>query len=128
MKEEFEVAIPPFKVKEQGLKIPLVEMDAAPSVSSKQETFVVWSTKDSVKYSKFNCTVSLWAGQPLFPVEVKIKLTNPIAISAAEGEYKVFKLVLFGKKTPVPPVQIPPEAICTIPFKGIFSAARAQSN
>ena len=42
-------------------------------------------------------------------VEPKVNVTDPVAISAALGVYKGFKLVLLGLNVPVPPPQIPEE-------------------
>jgi len=51
---------------------------------------------------------TVWLQLPLF-VEIRVKLTEPAAISAALGVYSEFNVVLLGVKVPVPPAQIPVE-------------------
>ena len=62
-------------------------------------------------------TVSFLGEQDPFPVVVKYKLTEPLASSAAVGEYVILdNVVLLGLKIPVPPDQIPPLEPVTVPF------------
>lgn len=48
---------------------------------------------------------------------VRVKVTVPAAISAALGVYVGLRIVFEGLKVPLPPVQIPPVAMLTLPFK-----------
>ena len=45
------------------------------------------------------------------PVVDKVSVTLPAAISAADGVYTAFSVVLFGLNVPVPPDQTPPVAL-----------------
>ena len=47
---------------------------------------------------------------------VRVRSTNPFAISAAEGVYVALRLILLGLNTPAPPDQIPPLAPVLLPF------------
>ena len=60
-------------------------------------------------------------------MEVKIKFTDPEAISPELGEYVAFKSVLFGVNVPVPPDQIPvllpPDTVPERTDEGLFLQA-----
>ena len=61
--------------------------------------------------------MSTLGGQLPLPVVVNIKLAKPAVSSAAVGEYEIFaKVVLFGEKTPEPPLQMPVETPVTDPL------------
>ena len=68
------------------------------------------------------CIVSDTALHPPFPVVVRIRLTDPEAVSAALGIYVALSAVPFGEKVPVPElVHCPPEATNTDPFNDTFA-------
>jgi len=65
-------------------------------------------------------TLSIIAVQSPFPVLVKVRVTFPAVISAAEGVYIAFRSVLEELYEPEPPLQIPPVAFVTVPAKFTF--------
>src|SRR5690606_25757519 len=66
-----------------------------------------------VKFMVISSETSL---QSLFPVVVKVKVTDSLAISVAVGVYVVVKLFALAK-VPFPPDHVPPSAIVTTPAK-----------
>ena len=57
---------------------------------------------------------------PPAPVDVKVSVTNPAAISELEAVYATNKELFPGLNTPVPPLQEPPVAFSTEPIKNAF--------
>ena len=69
---------------------------------------------------------SLTALQFPCEVEVKVSVTEPLAISTAEGVYIVLSAVFPGLKLPVPPVHCQAVATVPVPFK-VTSGLLAQT-
>lgn len=57
------------------------------------------------------------AKQLPLPVVVRVRVTDPLAISEGVGEYVAAKLVVLGLNPPPPPLHTPPVATVTLPLR-----------
>jgi hypothetical protein len=106
-----------------GTKVPFpVQLAAEPnplSFTGKLLVQTVWSGPASTVgiVTKLMEAWSEMGKQAPLPVVVSVKFTIPFDLSAGEGVYTAFNVVLSGVNSPEPEeVQIPPEATVTMPF------------
>ena len=105
------------------VQMPVVVVPSTSPSSSMSRSLeqVVRSGPASTEGASSTVTVSwsLTARQLPLPVVVSVRVKLPEPSSKFEGWYWAFSVCASGRKVPRPPLQVPPEATVTAPFRSI---------